>query len=130
MRSRKEWELDWMRLDSTLKRLSSIYLCPKNLDTILMHWMSVKLADNFQICEHSWSCLFHITFVLYLLLKKFFFLNIRKYKIVKGPFLKCCGFSVCDTILYLRNILGIHDALSNESISSFLKLIVMTSEVK
>jgi hypothetical protein len=21
----------------------------KNLDTILMHWMSVKLADNFQI---------------------------------------------------------------------------------
>jgi hypothetical protein len=25
-----------------------------------MHWMSVKLADNFQIREHSWPCLFHI----------------------------------------------------------------------
>ena len=44
----------------------------KNLDTILMHcmsvkladilmyWMSVKLADNFQIREHSWPCLIHI----------------------------------------------------------------------
>ena len=26
----------------------------------LMHWMSVKLPDNFQIREHSWPCLFHI----------------------------------------------------------------------
>jgi len=26
-----------------------------------MHWMSVKLADNFQIRELSWSCRFHIT---------------------------------------------------------------------
>jgi hypothetical protein len=25
-----------------------------------MHWMSVKLPDNFQIHEHSWPCLFHI----------------------------------------------------------------------
>ena len=56
--------------------------------------------------------------------------NIRRYKIGKGPFLKCCGFSVCDTILYLRNVLGIHDTLSNESLCPFLKLIVMTSEVK
>jgi len=26
-----------------------------------MHWTSVKLADNFQIREHSWPCLFHIS---------------------------------------------------------------------
>jgi hypothetical protein len=26
-----------------------------------MHWMSVKLADNFQVREHSWPCLFHIS---------------------------------------------------------------------
>jgi hypothetical protein len=25
-----------------------------------MHWMSVKLPDNFQIREHSWPSLFHI----------------------------------------------------------------------
>jgi hypothetical protein len=25
-----------------------------------MHWMNVKLADNFQIREYSWPCLFHI----------------------------------------------------------------------
>jgi hypothetical protein len=48
-----------MRLESTLKKSSPIYLGPKNLDTILMHWMSVKLADNFQIRKHSWPCLFH-----------------------------------------------------------------------
>ena len=30
---------------------------------ILMHWMSVKLADNFQIREHSWPCLFQGYFV-------------------------------------------------------------------
>ena len=23
-----------------------------------MHWMSMKLADNFQIREHSWPCMF------------------------------------------------------------------------
>jgi hypothetical protein len=33
---------------------------PKSIDTILMHWMSVKSADNFQIHEHSWPRLFHI----------------------------------------------------------------------
>ena len=27
---------------------------------ILMHWMSVKLPDNFQTGEHSWPCRFHI----------------------------------------------------------------------
>jgi hypothetical protein len=37
------------RYISALKKKSS----PIYLDTILMHWMSVKLADNFQICEHS-----------------------------------------------------------------------------
>jgi hypothetical protein len=26
----------------------------------LMHWMSVKLPDNFQMREHSWPCRFHI----------------------------------------------------------------------
>ena len=26
-----------------------------------MHWVRVKLPDNFQIREHSWPCLFHIT---------------------------------------------------------------------
>jgi len=46
------------------KKSSPIYL-----GTILMRWMSVKLADNFQIREHSWPCLFHImTAVLYRLL--------------------------------------------------------------
>jgi len=32
----------------------------KNIDTILMHWMRVKSADNLQIREHSWPRLFHI----------------------------------------------------------------------
>ena len=27
-----------------------------------MHWMSVKLPDNFQMREHSWPCRFHIIF--------------------------------------------------------------------
>ena len=36
---------------------------PKNIDTILIHWMSVKSADNFQIREHSWPCLFHIIII-------------------------------------------------------------------
>ena len=48
------------RYSSALKKSSPVYLGPKNLDTILKHWMSVKLADNFQIREHSWPCLFHI----------------------------------------------------------------------
>jgi hypothetical protein len=45
---------------STLKRTSPDISRPKNIDTILMHWMSVKSADNFQIREHSWPHLFHI----------------------------------------------------------------------
>ena len=40
------------------KKSSPIYLGPKNLNT-LMHWMSVKLSDNFQMREHSWPCRFH-----------------------------------------------------------------------
>jgi hypothetical protein len=61
-RSRKEREFDWMRQVSTLKKVVPTYLGPKNIDTILMHWMSVKSADNFQIREHS------CVFFLYLLL--------------------------------------------------------------
>ena len=69
-----------MRLDLTLSKSSPIYLGPKNLITILMHWISVKLADNFEIREHSWPCMFHIkwgqsrqqnpTFVSWLIQKK------------------------------------------------------------
>jgi hypothetical protein len=29
-----------------------------------MHWMSVKLPDNFQMREHSWPCRFHIIMIL------------------------------------------------------------------
>jgi hypothetical protein len=25
-----------------------------------MHWMSVKLPDNFEMRQHSWPCRFHI----------------------------------------------------------------------
>jgi hypothetical protein len=39
---------------------SPIYLGPKKSRHFLMHWMSVKLPDNFQMCEHSWPCRFHI----------------------------------------------------------------------
>jgi hypothetical protein len=81
-----------MRLDLTLKKSSPIYLGPKNLDTILMHWMSVKLADNFQIRQNDFyytrvpgfSCIgrtreglrFSITFVLYV--KKIFISRVCK----------------------------------------------------
>jgi hypothetical protein len=34
------------------------YISAQEISTILMHWMSVKLADNFQIRKHSWPCLF------------------------------------------------------------------------
>ena len=43
------------------KKSSPIYLDQKNVDTILMQWMSMKLEYNFQIREHSWPCLFHIS---------------------------------------------------------------------
>jgi len=33
---------------------------PKKSRHFLMHWMSVKLPNNFQMCEHSWTCRFHI----------------------------------------------------------------------
>ena len=36
---------------------------PTNIDTILMHWMSVKSADNIQIREYSWPRPFH--FILF-----------------------------------------------------------------
>jgi hypothetical protein len=54
----------WNETRSNPKNVIPIYLDPKNLDTILRHWMSVKLADNFQIHEHSLPCLFHIIAIL------------------------------------------------------------------
>jgi hypothetical protein len=33
---------------------------PNKSRHFLMHWMSVKLPDYFQMCEHSWPCRFHI----------------------------------------------------------------------
>ena len=35
---------------------------PKKSRHFLMHWMSVKLPDNFQMREHSWPCRFHIKY--------------------------------------------------------------------
>ena len=35
---------------------------PKHFDAMLMHWLSVKSADNFQIRAHSWLRLFHINY--------------------------------------------------------------------
>ena len=47
-----------MRLDSTLKKVVPDISRPTNFDTILV---SVQLADTFQIREHSWMRLFHIS---------------------------------------------------------------------
>ena len=33
---------------------------PKKSRHFLIHWMSVKLPDNFLMREHSWPCRFHI----------------------------------------------------------------------
>jgi hypothetical protein len=49
-----------MRLDSDLKKVVPNISRPKKSRHFLMHWMSVKLPDNFQMREHSWSCRFHI----------------------------------------------------------------------
>jgi hypothetical protein len=49
-----------MRLDSALKKVVPDISRPKKSRHFLMHWMSVKLPDNFQIREHSWPCLFPI----------------------------------------------------------------------
>jgi hypothetical protein len=38
---------------------------PKKSRHFLMHWMSMKLPDNFQIQEHSWPCMFHINIVVF-----------------------------------------------------------------
>jgi hypothetical protein len=46
------------RYISALKYVVPDIFRSKKLGTILMHWMSVKLADNFQIREHSWPFLF------------------------------------------------------------------------
>jgi hypothetical protein len=53
---------------------SPIYLGPKKSRHFLMHWMSVKLPDNFQMREHSWPCRFHIKikqYVHFTTLKRF-----------------------------------------------------------
>ena len=42
------------------KKVVSDISRPKNINAILMHWMSVKSEDNFQIREYSWPHLFHI----------------------------------------------------------------------
>ena len=60
MRFRKERQFDWMRLKKVVPDISR----PKKSRHFLMHWMSLKLLDNFQICEHSWPCLFHIKLLL------------------------------------------------------------------
>jgi hypothetical protein len=36
------------------------YISAQKSRHFLMHWMSVKLPDNFQTYEHSWPCPFHI----------------------------------------------------------------------
>jgi hypothetical protein len=48
-------------LDSVLTKVTPDISRTKNVDTMLMQLMNVKLADNFQIREHSWPCLFHIS---------------------------------------------------------------------
>ena len=45
------------RYISALKKRRPRYISAQKF---LKHCMSVKLADNFQIREHSWPCLFHI----------------------------------------------------------------------
>ena len=50
-----------MRLDQVPKKNRPQYILAQNISTLLMHWMSVKLPDNFQMREHSWPCRFHIT---------------------------------------------------------------------
>ena len=49
-----------MRLKKVVPDISR----PKKSRHFLMHRMSLKLLDNFQICEHSWPCLFHIKLLL------------------------------------------------------------------
>jgi hypothetical protein len=36
------------------------YISAQKFRHVLMHWMSVKLPDNFQMRELSWPCRFHI----------------------------------------------------------------------
>jgi hypothetical protein len=60
LRFRKERQFDWMRLKKVVPDISR----PKKSRHFLMHRMSLKLLDNFQICEHSWPCLFHIKLLL------------------------------------------------------------------
>jgi hypothetical protein len=43
-----------------------------------VHWMSVKLPDNFQMREHSWPCRFHIK-----IKQDFHFTTLKRFKIIK-----------------------------------------------
>jgi hypothetical protein len=51
---------DSSRLDSALNNVVPNISRPKKSRHFLLHWMSVKLTDNFQMREHSWPCRFHI----------------------------------------------------------------------
>ena len=48
-------------LDSALKKVVPNISRPQKSRHFLMHWMSVKLPDNFPMREHSWPCRFHIS---------------------------------------------------------------------
>ena len=63
MRFRKERQLDWMRLDSALKKNLSPYISAQTILTVfdaLDECEKLKLPDNVQMHEHSWPCQFHI----------------------------------------------------------------------
>jgi hypothetical protein len=49
--------------DSALKKVVPNISRPKKPRHFLMHWMRVKLPDNFQMREHSWPCRFHIILI-------------------------------------------------------------------
>jgi hypothetical protein len=57
--SNKGTTLDWMRLDSALKKIVPNISRPKASRHFLMH--CVQLPDNFYMREHSWPCRFHIS---------------------------------------------------------------------
>ena len=107
------------------KRSSPIYLGPKNLDTILMYWMSVKLADNFQIREHSWPCLFHIINVLVnlsipVILMVIFFFSQSECKLVH----KAQKFHFCHNLEFRRDFFLIVDLRVLKLISSRLSFLL------
>ena len=68
-----------MRLDSALKKIVPDISRPKKSGHFLMHWMSVKLPDNFQMREHSWPCRFHIK-----IKQDFHFTTLKGFKIIRS----------------------------------------------